>query len=45
MQLSILSKLNEDHIQILEQILPYFNRAFNLTIDLVDIIGEREICL
>ena len=30
MQLSILSKLNEDAIQILEQILPYFQPAFNL---------------
>ena len=27
-------KLNEDAIQILEQILPYFQPAFNLTIDL-----------
>ena len=42
MQLSILSKLNEDAIQILEQILPYFQPAFNLTIDLVDIIGEKR---
>ena len=42
MQLSILSKLNEDAIQILEQILPYFQPAFNLTIDLVDVIGEKR---
>ena len=42
MQLSILAKLNEDAIQILEQILPYFQPAFNLTIDLVDIIGEKR---
>ena len=42
MQLGILSKLNEDAIQILEQILPYFQPAFNLTIDLVDIIGEKR---
>ena len=45
MQLSILAKLNEDAIQILEQILPYFQPAFNLTIDLVDVIGEKEICI
>ena len=42
MQLSILAKLNEDAIQILEQILPYFQPAFNLTIDLVDVIGEKR---
>ena len=42
MQLSILAKLNEDAIQILEQILPYFQPAFNLTIDLVNIIGEKR---
>ena len=42
MQLSILAKLNEDAIQILEQILPYFQPSFNLTIDLVDIIGEKR---
>ena len=42
MQLSILSKLNEDAIQILEQILPYFQPAFNLTVDLVDVIGEKR---
>ena len=42
MQLSILAKLNEDAIQILEQILPYFQPAFNLTVDLVDVIGEKR---
>jgi len=42
MQLSILAKLNEDAIQILEQILPYFQPAFNLTIDLVNVIGEKR---
>ena len=42
MQMSILAKLNEDAIQILEQILPYFQPAFNLTIDLVSIIGEKR---
>ena len=42
MQLSILAKLNEDAIQILEQILPYFQPTFNLTVDLVDVIGEKR---
>ena len=42
MQLSIIAKLNEDAIQILEQILPYFQPAFNLTVDLADVIGEKR---
>ena len=41
-QLSILCKLNEDALQILEQILPYFQPSFNLSIDLVDVIGEKR---
>ena len=41
-QLSVLSKLNEDALQILEQILPYFQPHFNLTVDLVDSIGEKR---
>lgn len=41
-ELNILSKLNEDALQILEQILPYFQPTFNLTIDLVDSIGEKR---
>ena len=34
-ELSILSKLNDDALQIKEQILPYFQPSFNLTVDLV----------
>jgi len=34
-ELSILSKLNDDALQIIEQILPYFQPAYNLTINLV----------
>ena len=41
-QLNILSKLNDDSLQILEQILPYFQPHFNLTIDLIDSIGEKR---
>ena len=41
-ELNILSKLNDDSLQILEQILPYFHPHFNLTIDLVDSIGEKR---
>jgi len=42
MQLNIMSKLNDDVLQIIEQILPYFQPSFNLTIDLVDSIGEKR---
>ena len=41
-ELSILSKLNDDALQIVEQILPFFQPSFNLTIDLLDSIGEKR---
>lgn len=41
-ELNILSKLNDDALQIVEQILPYFQPSFTLTIDLVDSIGEKR---
>jgi hypothetical protein len=41
-ELNVLSKLNDDSLQIVEQILPYFQPHFNLTIDLVDSIGEKR---
>ena len=41
-RLSIMSKLNEDALQVVEQILPYFQPHFNLTVDLVSSIGEKR---
>jgi len=41
-ELSILSKLNDDALQIVEQILPYFQPSFNMTVDLVESIGEKR---
>ena len=41
-ELNVLSKLNDDSLQIVEQILPYFQPHFNLTIDLIDSIGEKR---
>jgi len=41
-ELSIFCKLNDDALQIVEQILPYFQPSFNLTIDLVESIGEKR---
>ena len=41
-ELNILCKLNDDALQIIEQILPYFQPAFNVTVDLVESIGEKR---
>ena len=41
-ELSIMCKLNDDALQIIEQILPYFQPSFNLTVDLVESIGEKR---
>ena len=41
-ELNILSKLNDDALQIVEQILPYFQPSFTITLDLVDSIGEKR---
>ena len=41
-RLSIMSKLNEDALQVVEQILPYFQPHLNLTVDLVSSIGEKR---
>ena len=41
-ELNILTKLNDDSLQIVEQILPYFQPSFNLTVDLIDSIGEKR---
>ena len=41
-ELSIMSKLNDDALQIIEQILPYFQPSYTLTIELVDSINEKR---
>ena len=41
-ELSIMTKLNDDMLQIVEQILPYFQPAYNLTIELVEQIKEKK---
>jgi hypothetical protein len=41
-ELNLLSKLNDDALQVVEQILPYFQPAFTLTVDLVSSIGEKR---
>ena len=41
-ELNILTKLQDDSLQIVEQILPFFQPGFTLTIDLADQIGEKR---
>ena len=41
-ELSVYTKLNDDALQIVEQILPYFQPAYNLSIELVDQIKEKR---
>ena len=40
--LNILVKTQDDGLQILEQILPFFQPGFNISIDLVKSIGEKR---
>jgi hypothetical protein len=41
-ELSIMSKLNDDALQIIEQIIPYFQPAYTMSVDLVETIGEKR---
>ena len=41
-ELSVYTKLNDDALQIVEQILPYFQPSYNLSIELVDEIKEKR---
>jgi hypothetical protein len=41
-ELNIMSKLNDDALQIIEQILPYFQPSYNLSIELVSSIREKR---
>ena len=41
-ELSIYCKLNDDALQIIEQILPYFQPQYNLTVELVEEIKEKR---
>jgi hypothetical protein len=41
-ELNIVSKLQDDVLQIIEQILPYFQPSFNVTVTLIPQIGEKR---
>ena len=41
-ELAIMAKNQDDSLQILEQILPYFQPSFNITLNLVPDLGEKR---
>ena len=41
-ELSIITKFNDDMFEIIEQILPYFTPELNVTVDLIKEIGEKR---
>ena len=41
-ELAVMCKLNDDALQIVEQILPYFQPSYNLTVNLVGSINEKR---
>ena len=41
-ELAIMCKINDDALQITEQILPYFQPAYNVTVELVEAIKEKR---
>ena len=41
-ELAIMAKLNDDALQIVEQILPYFQPSYNVTVNLVGSINEKR---
>jgi len=41
-ELSVMTKLNDDALQIIEQILPYFQPSYNITVDLLSSINEKK---
>jgi T4-like virus Myoviridae tail sheath stabiliser len=41
-ELNIISKIQDDALQIIEQILPFFQPSFNVTITMISSIGEKK---
>ena len=41
-ELNIMTKINDDMLQIVEQILPYFQPSFTITVNLLDTLGENK---
>jgi len=41
-ELAVMTKLNDDALQIVEQILPYFQPSYNISVELVESIKEKR---
>ena len=41
-ELNIMTKLNDDMLQIIEQILPYFQPSYNMTVNLIEELQEKR---
>jgi len=41
-ELSVMTKLNDDMLQIVEQIIPYFQPSYTVSVNLIDTIGEKR---
>lgn len=41
-ELNIMTKINDDMLQIIEQILPYFQPSYNMSLKLIDEIDEKR---
>ncbi|MFZ9743743.1 MAG: tail sheath stabilizer and completion protein, partial [Chitinophagaceae bacterium] len=41
-ELNIMTKINDDMLQIVEQILPYFQPSYTITVNLLDTLGENK---
>ena len=41
-ELAVMTKLNDDALQIVEQILPYFQPSYNISVNLVGAINEKR---
>jgi hypothetical protein len=41
-ELNIMAKIQDDALQIVEQILPYFQPSFNVTVNMIPEIGEKR---
>ena len=41
-ELSIMTKINDDMLQIIEQIIPYFQPSYNITVNLIETIREKR---
>lgn len=41
-ELNLMTKLNDDALQVVEQILPYFQPSYTLSINLVDALNEKK---